>query len=75
MPLYEYDCKKCESKVEVLVRGSEEKPECPECGSKRLTKLLSVAAAPNTNSSSLPMASEPQNCGRSQCQSGCMFDR
>ncbi|MEC8556066.1 MAG: zinc ribbon domain-containing protein [Planctomycetota bacterium] len=74
MPLYEYDCKDCNSTVEVLVRSQEEKPECPDCGSVKLKKILSVAAAPNMNGTSLPTAAEGGNCGRAQCQSGCMFD-
>lgn len=76
MPLYEYHCKKCDSLVEVLVRTSEEIPECPDCGSKKLEKQLSVAAAPAVNGSSLPVAgsSEAPTCGRPQCGSGCMFE-
>ncbi|MFN3190804.1 MAG: FmdB family zinc ribbon protein [Aureliella sp.] len=73
MPLYEYSCKKCKKDVEILVRASTEKPTCPECGSKQLAKLLSVAAAPNMQSG-LPTASA-ETCGKPQCQSGCMFDR
>ena len=41
MPIYEYKCSKCSAVFEALVRG-DEKPACPECGSKRLKKLVSV---------------------------------
>ncbi|MFK7736858.1 MAG: zinc ribbon domain-containing protein [Pirellulaceae bacterium] len=74
MPIYEYLCKKCESDVEILLRNSDEKPECPECGSKRLEKQLSVAASPATQGQLPTAMGESENCGRSQCQSGCMFE-
>ena len=73
MPLYEYHCKACDGTKEVLVRRPDEKPECPDCGSKKLAKQLSVAAAPSVNGN-LPVANEGGSCGRAQCQSGCMFD-
>ena len=73
MPLYEYYCERCKQTVEVLIRSQSEKPECPDCGGTQLEKQLSVAAAPAVGGK-LPVANEGGNCGRSQCQSGCMFD-
>ena len=76
MPIYEYSCRRCESAFELLVRG-QETPECPECGSHKLQKLLSVPAAPAVKKSSpLPVcAPEPGNCGRPQCGGGrCAMD-
>lgn len=76
MPLYEYHCDSCKADVEILVRSLEQCPECPECGSPKLTKQLSVAAAPSVsgNPGNLPVAgtSPMSNCGRPQCGSGCM---
>lgn len=40
MPIYEYKCKKCGESFEALVRGTQ-KPACPKCGSKNLSKLVS----------------------------------
>ncbi len=76
MPLYEYHCQKCDSDVELLVRNDTEKPECPHCGSNKLEKQLSVAAAPVSGNANLPVSgpSEAPTCGRPQCGSGCMFD-
>lgn len=45
MPIYEYHCEKCGKDSELLVRSSEEKPVCPDCGSAKLTKQFSVFAA------------------------------
>jgi putative FmdB family regulatory protein len=42
MPVYEYRCKNCGEQVEVLVRSKSIPPTCPNCGSPRLEKLLSV---------------------------------
>lgn len=75
MPLYEYHCDDCQHDVEVLIRNSQEQPECPDCGSHQLQKLLSVPATPSIASGSLPVANhQGGGCGRPQCGSGgCMF--
>lgn len=65
MPLYEYRCADCNEAHELLVR-SDETPACPDCGSDRLQKLLSVCAAPATGGADPPPPSGP--CG-SAC--GC----
>jgi putative FmdB family regulatory protein len=46
MPIYEFHCGKCGEDSEILVRSSRWKgTACPKCGSKRLTKKLSVFAS------------------------------
>jgi len=43
MPIYEYRCKNCGERVEILVRSeSNGSPICPNCGSALLEKLLSA---------------------------------
>ncbi len=45
MPIYEYQCDKCEHKFEILQKLSDEPLEfCPECGKHSLRKLVSAAA-------------------------------
>ena len=42
MPIFEYECAKCKTHFELLV--SDDAPEtvrCPECASKRVSKLFS----------------------------------
>ena len=74
MPLYEYECKDCSKQSEILVPNINTKPDCPECGSKRLSKLLSVIGSPKVNGGANDNGVEPGTCGRSQCASGgCMF--
>jgi putative FmdB family regulatory protein len=64
MPLYEYECRSCENVFEELVTGNE-KVACPKCGSKKLEKLFSVPARPQSASSDLSMAckSDGPPCG------------
>lgn len=44
MRYYDYQCDKCDHIWEQLVDSSEERPPCPKCESKRITRLVSAAA-------------------------------
>ena len=45
MPIYEYQCTKCEHKLEALRKMSDEPlVDCPECGKPSLIKLVSAAS-------------------------------
>jgi putative FmdB family regulatory protein len=48
MPMYEYVCMECESHFEELLRWDEADPGCPDCGSERTRRQLSVFAAHGT---------------------------
>lgn len=75
MPLYEYHCQDCDKDIELLMQRFDDSPVCPECGSKKMTKLLSVIGSPVTGENSLQRsASEGETCGRPQCARGCMFE-
>jgi putative FmdB family regulatory protein len=43
MPLYGFNCAKCDADVELLI-GFSETPICPTCGSKKLQRLMSLTA-------------------------------
>jgi putative FmdB family regulatory protein len=65
MPLYEYLCQDCSRESELLVNSGQE-PQCPECGSAKLTKLFSVVAVPSRNGSAAAQGELPQGtCGAS----------
>jgi len=75
VPLYEFTCESCQTDSELLLR-IDEKPECPQCGSGKMEKLLSVPAAHSASgNSSLPIChpdagggcAAPQ-CGMGGCQ-------
>jgi len=68
MPLYEYSCRTCGAKVELLIRGDEQ-PVCPECRGTRLTKLLSVVAGHVAKEGGDGPGMQG-GCGRPQCGSG-----
>ena len=40
MPIYEYNCEKCNKKFEILILGSD-KPACPACGNVKINRLMS----------------------------------
>jgi putative FmdB family regulatory protein len=43
MPIYEYTCKKCNHCFEHLTFSkSESSPPCPQCGDKKVKKLMSA---------------------------------
>ena len=42
MPIYEYSCKECQSRFEVLVMGQKTDVTCPKCGGKRNSREFSV---------------------------------
>ena len=45
MPIYEYQCTKCEHKLEALQKLSDAPlVDCPECGKPKLIKLVSAAS-------------------------------
>jgi putative FmdB family regulatory protein len=64
VPIYEYTCQKCNSKFEQLVRtmSGESKFACPQCGSQRTARTLSVFAV-GAESGKAQAASAPM-CGR-----------
>ncbi len=73
MPIYEYACSGCGHEFEALVRSSTV-PECPQCHSQNLNKLLSVFAKPGDLTNAIRMPASP--CG--SCESpgshgGCPF--
>jgi len=68
MPIYEFHCEKCERDSEILVRSTDWKnAECPHCGSKKLSKKLSVFASANAGGSVAPSGNGGGHC----CGGGC----
>lgn len=65
MPIYEYKCDKCEHRFEQLVKSmnGDGTVVCPECGSKKVEKQLSVFAARQGQTASAPAGAGCHNCG------------
>jgi putative FmdB family regulatory protein len=72
MPIYEYLCDDCGSKFEKLLRRSDEKVLCPQCGESHLSAQFSTFSAHangRPKEASLPscpsgMCRTPDLCGR-----------
>jgi putative FmdB family regulatory protein len=64
MPMYEYQCRACDHKFELLVREAT-RYECPKCESRELEKQLSVFAvsAPGSYGGGMSMNAGPSACG------------
>jgi len=71
MPIYEFQCRACETRFETLLRSSDT-AACPECNSEDLKKLISAHAvssgAPDTPCGSAPCSPMPR-CGMGGCGS------
>ena len=63
MPIFEYKCKQCSTKFEVLHKSSlnQEEVSCPKCNSKENKKLLSSFSA--TGFSANNSGCESGSCG------------
>ncbi len=50
MPIYQFDCAGCSKRVDILFRSvnSTKTPACPECGSKKLKRVMSRVARVRT---------------------------
>ena len=79
MPLYEYECKSCESVTEVLIRNQDdhtqrESSPCEHCGEGDLERVFSVPASPSVkDGAELPIAGD-ESCGAPRCcGGGCQF--
>jgi putative FmdB family regulatory protein len=44
MPLYEYQCRKCQQQFELLILKSSPAPQCPACSGDDLELLISACA-------------------------------
>jgi putative FmdB family regulatory protein len=65
MPIYEYTCQSCNKKFDHLARtmSGDHRADCPECGSKKTTRALSVFAVGAEGAGKSPSDDSPM-CGR-----------
>jgi putative FmdB family regulatory protein len=67
MPIYEYRCADCESDFETIVRSmiSAETVTCPQCGSTRVKKAISLfgAASGGSKTGATAAVSSGAGCG------------
>ncbi len=46
MPIYEFDCRDCETRFESLVPVGTQSLPCPTCGSQNTARIMSLPGAP-----------------------------
>ncbi|MCF7708447.1 MAG: zinc ribbon domain-containing protein [Verrucomicrobia bacterium] len=67
MPIYEFECSKCGSESEMLVKTTDwSDAKCPDCGSTSLEKKLSTfspAGADSGHNDAPPCGLNPGSCG------------
>lgn len=72
MPIYEFQCVKCQEYIEILVMGSESEDvqmKCTKCGNEELERILSstnINMAPNGGSKS-QVSSQTRTCSKGSC--------
>ncbi|MCX6162929.1 MAG: zinc ribbon domain-containing protein [Ignavibacteriae bacterium] len=71
MPVFEYQCKECDTRYEVLHKSSENKDvvNCPECKSTEHIKLISAFSS--VNSSPDISGCSTGSCGMPSYGGGC----
>jgi len=69
MPIYEYVCQDCDEKYEKLVRSLSAKVEltCPQCGSHKAEKALSMFGAVGSDSTSSRASSSSFGSSAAAC--------
>jgi putative FmdB family regulatory protein len=73
MPIYEYSCRNCGERVEVLVRSSYTVPLCSHCGSPLLDKLFSipyVMGQRSHNAGGGTCCGQEERCATPPCSTG-----
>jgi putative FmdB family regulatory protein len=66
MPIYEFQCQNCETEFEELLPSSrmDEAIPCPDCGGKKVQRLLSAFGAFTKTASACDPACGPADDGR-----------
>ena len=71
MPLYEYQCNKCDNFFETLVTHADEVVKCKKCNTEDIRKIFSVFGLNNNHSgysSDREIAADNASCC---CNKGC----
>lgn len=64
MPFYEYLCRKCAKRFELMQKMQEQgRANCPECGSGEVQKLFSLFGVAAAQSAEETPGCGPHNCG------------
>lgn len=68
MPIYEYECGKCDEEFEALVFRTDEDVACPQCKDGKVKRLMSVCGYKSAGNYAPPSgASGCANCSSTNC--------
>jgi len=73
VPIYDFKCLDCGRVSEVLIRGTEQVPSCPDCGSASLERLMPSSFAMVKIGSQAPgttCCGRAERCEASPCSTG-----
>jgi putative FmdB family regulatory protein len=68
MPIFEYICRKCKQRFEVLVLNNQEKTDCPSCGGEG-EKIFSVFGFSSGGKFVSSKGSSCTSCSSKKCDS------
>ena len=72
MPLYDYLCLECGKQSEILIGFSKDQPECEDCGSTNLKKMMSTPSSlTGASGSGFPGPGDTACCGSDPASAGC----
>lgn len=71
MPIYEFDCRPCKDRFEILISISRiDEAKCPKCGSDKVTRVMSMFSSRTAGGSS--HGSDCAGCASGNCGNcGC----
>lgn len=69
MPIYEFQCKKCNHRFEYLVLGGDAPGACPACKGKKIEKLMSACGFFSKGSGGETLRTTAGSSGCSGCSS------
>ncbi|MFH1613235.1 MAG: FmdB family zinc ribbon protein [bacterium] len=71
MPIFEYQCKKCQFKFEKILLSSNEKINifCPKCKDENITKLFSIFGFNSAKNFTSSSSSGCNTCATKKCSS------
>ncbi|MPZ99330.1 MAG: hypothetical protein GEU80_08335 [Dehalococcoidia bacterium] len=80
MPIYQYDCAGCERRIDVFFRSvaaaaEAKRPACPECGSRRLKRVVSRFARARSEGERIDSIDLEQEMGRMESGDVAGFSR
>ena len=74
MPIFEYLCTDCVTVTEHLIFNDTEPVQCPQCGGRKMQKLLSATSSASgiKDGSRMPGAGDTACCGSQPRSQGCV---